>query len=429
MTKYYLQGDRAMNKNIYKFNRDNLLDKIKDNSIVILFAGKAIQKTGDQTYPFTPNRNFYYLTGIKEEDHILVMTKINGVKSSKLYIKDIDLEMEKWVGKSIRKEEAEEIAAVDEVKFKSQFDGDIHGMITMKEEINLYLDLERMSANREGTISHRFANEITTKYPQVRINNVYSKIGELRLKKSQEEVDKIKKAIEITKSGIEKLMSEARVGMKEYELEAYFDFNCKVKGATGLAFTTIAAAGENATTLHYVDNNCELKENDLILFDLGAEYNCYNADISRTFPVNGKFTERQKEVYNAVLRVNEEIINLIKPGMKYKYVNEKATELIAEECIKLGLIKDKSEVRKYYYHSIGHSLGMDTHDIETPHRDIIFEPGVVFTVEPGIYIAEEGIGIRIEDDILVTEDGVINLSSDIIKTVEEIENFMSKNGK
>lgn len=418
-----------MNKNIYKFNRDNLLDKIKDNSIVILFAGKAIQKTGDQTYPFTPNRNFYYLTGIKEEDHILVMTKINGVKSSKLYIKDIDLEMEKWVGKSIRKEEAEEIAAVDEVKFKSQFDGDIHGMITMKEEINLYLDLERMSANREGTISHRFANEITTKYPQVRINNVYSKIGELRLKKSQEEVDKIKKAIEITKSGIEKLMSEARVGMKEYELGAYFDFNCKVKGATGLAFTTIAAAGENATTLHYVDNNCELKENDLILFDLGAEYNCYNADISRTFPVNGKFTERQKEVYNAVLRVNEEIINLIKPGMKYKDVNEKATELIAEECIKLGLIKDKSEVRKYYYHSIGHSLGMDTHDIETPHRDIIFEPGVVFTVEPGIYIAEEGIGIRIEDDILVTEDGVINLSSDIIKTVEEIENFMSKNGK
>ena len=418
-----------MNKNIYKFNRDNLLDKIKDNSIVILFAGKAIQKTGDQTYPFTPNRNFYYLTGIKEEDHILVMTKINGVKSSKLYIKDIDLEMEKWVGKSIRKEEAEEIAAVDEVKFKSQFDGDIHGMITMKEEINLYLDLERMSANREGTISHRFANEITTKYPQVRITNVYSKIGELRLKKSQEEVDKIKKAIEITKSGIEKLMSEARVGMKEYELEAYFDFNCKVKGATGLAFTTIAAAGENATTLHYVDNNCELKENDLILFDLGAEYNCYNADISRTFPVNGKFTERQKEVYNAVLRVNEEIINLIKPGMKYKDVNEKATELIAEECIKLGLIKDKSEVRKYYYHSIGHSLGMDTHDIETPHRDIIFEPGVVFTVEPGIYIAEEGIGIRIEDDILVTEDGVINLSSDIIKTVEEIENFMSKNGK
>lgn len=418
-----------MNKEFYKNNRSKVLESIDDNSLLILFAGKAPKKTADEKYPFTPNRNFYYLTGVKEEEHILVMSKINGVKSSKLYIKDIDLELEKWVGKSIRKDEAEELTAVDEVKFKSQFDGDIHGVITMKEEINLYLDLERMSANREGTISHRFANEMTIKYPQIRINNVYSKIGELRLKKSQEEVDKIKRAIEITKSGIEKLMSEARVGMKEYELEAYFDFNCKIKGATDLAFTTIAAAGKNATILHYVDNNSELKENDLILFDLGAEYNCYNADISRTFPVNGKFTERQKEVYNAVLRVNEEVINLIKPGMKYKDVNEKATDLIAEECIKLGLIKDKSEVRKYYYHSIGHSLGMDTHDIETPHRDITFEPGVVFTVEPGIYIAEEGIGIRIEDDILVTEDGVINLSSDIIKSVEDIEKFMSKNGK
>lgn len=415
-----------MIKNIYKINRNNLLDKIKDNSMVILFAGKAIQKTGDQNYPFTPNRNFYYLTGIKEEEHILVMSKINGVKSSKLYIKDINLELEKWNGKTIRKEEAIEVSAVDEVKFKSQFDADIHGMITMKEEINLYLDLERLGLNGNKKISHKFANEIVIKYPQVRVNNIYSKIGELRLRKSDEEVEKIKKAIEITKSGIERLMTEARIGMKEYELEAYFDFNCKLKGATDLAFTTIAAAGKNATTLHYIDNNAELKDNDLILFDLGAEYNCYNADISRTFPVNGKFTVRQKEVYNSVLKVNEEIIKSIKPGMRYKDINEKATDLIADECIKLGLIEDKKDVKKYYYHSIGHSLGMDTHDIETPHRDITFEPGVVFTVEPGIYIEEEGIGIRIEDDILVTEDGAINLSSDIIKTVDEIEAFMKK---
>lgn len=415
-----------MIKNIYKINRNNLLDKIKDNSMVILFAGKAIQKTGDQNYPFTPNRNFYYLTGIKEEEHILVMSKINGVKSSKLYIKDINLELEKWNGKTIRKEEAIEVSAVDEVKFKSQFDADIHGMITMKEEINIYLDLERIGLNGNEKISHKFANEIVIKYPQVRVNNIYSKIGELRLRKSDEEVEKIKKAIEITKSGIERLMTEARIGMKEYELEAYFDFNCKLKGATDLAFTTIAAAGKNATTLHYIDNNAELKDNDLILFDLGAEYNCYNADISRTFPVNGKFTVRQKEVYNSVLKVNEEIIKSIKPGMRYKDINEKATDLIADECIKLGLIEDKKDVKKYYYHSIGHSLGMDTHDIETPHRDITFEPGVVFTVEPGIYIEEEGIGIRIEDDILVTEDGAINLSSDIIKTVDEIEAFMKK---
>ena len=415
-----------MDKNMYKINRENVLEKIKDNSIVVLFAGRAPKKTGDESYPFTPNRNFYYLTGIKEEEHVLVMSKLNGVKNSCLFIKDIDEELEKWVGKSIRKDEAISLAEVEEVKFKSQFENEIHRLLTMKEEINLYLDLDRLSANSDDTISHKYAQKVVSKYPQVRVNNIYSIIGECRLVKSEKEVENIKKAIEITKSGIELLMKEAKAGIKEYELEAYFDFNCKTKGVNDLAFTTIAAAGKNATILHYVDNNTELKNDDLILFDLGAQYNCYNADISRTFPVNGKFTERQKEVYNAVLRVNEEIISLIKPGVKYKEINDKATELIAEECIKLGLIEDKKDVRKYYYHSIGHSLGMDTHDIETPHRNITFVPGVVFTVEPGIYIEEECIGIRIEDDILVTEDGNINLSKDIIKSVEDIEKFMNK---
>ena len=413
-----------MKDNIYRNNRKRLLNDIKDNSIVVLFAGKAKQKTGDQHYPFTPNRNFYYLTGLKEENHILVMSKINGVTKSSLFIKDIDLEMEKWIGKSIREDKALELTGVDEVKFKSTFESELHKLVAMADEINLYLDLERQGANSSNTKAHLFATEIVSKYPQVRINNIYSFIGKLRLIKSEEEVNKIRKAIEITKSGIELLMEKSKAGMKEFELEAYFDFNCKVKGAKDLAFNTIAASGKNATTLHYVDNNCELQDGDLILFDLGAEYECYNADITRTFPVNGKFTERQKEVYNAVLRVNEEIINSIKPGVKYKDINDKATDLIAEECIKLGLIEDKKDVRKYYYHSIGHSLGMDTHDIETPHRDITFEPGVIFTVEPGIYIEEEGIGIRIEDDILVTEDGTENLSKSIIKSVDDIEKFM-----
>ena len=169
-----------MNENIYKFNRNNLLDKIKDNSIVILFAGKSIKKTGDQTYPFTPNRNFYYLTGVKEEEHILVMSKINGVKSSKVYIKDIDLELERWIGKSLRKEEAEEITAVDEVKFKSEFQSDIHKIITMKEEINLYLDLERMNVDTEESISHKFANEIMTKDQKRRRKKSERKRGEGR---------------------------------------------------------------------------------------------------------------------------------------------------------------------------------------------------------------------------------------------------------
>ena len=416
-----------MTAEFFKNNRKKLLNHVKDNSIVILFAGNAPKKTGDETYQFTPNRNFYYLTGIAEENPVLLMSKINGVEKSTLFIKDIDLEMERWIGKSLRKEEAEEISGIDEIKFKSQFEGEIHRLITLKEEINLYLDLERDSISSSSSSANEFARTIVSKYPQVMVKNIYSVFGQLRLIKTDEEVNNIRKAISITIEGIETLMKNCRVGMKEYELEAYFDFVCKSNGVKDLAFKTIAAAGKNAATLHYVANNSELKDGDLIQFDLGAQYGFYNADISRAFPVNGKFTDRQKDVYNAVLRVNEEIIESIKPGVTFKEINNKAKDLIADECIKLGLIKEKSEVPKYYFHSIGHSLGLDTHDVETPHRDITFAEGVVYTVEPGIYIEEENIGIRIEDDILVTKDGVINLTAGMIKTVEEIENFMKEN--
>lgn len=415
-----------MKADFFKNNRKKLLEKIKDNSIVILFAGNAPKKTADETYLFTPNRNFYYSTGISEENHILLISKIDGVEKTTLFIKDIDLDLERWIGKSIRKDEATEVSGIEEVKFKSQFESDIHKLLCLKEEINLYLDLERDSISAPFSIANDFAKNIVSKYPQVMVKNIFSIFGELRLVKSEEEIDNIKKAILITIEGIESLMKNSKPGIKEYQLEAYFDFVCKSNGVKDLAFKTIAATGKNATTLHYVANDSELKDGDLIQFDLGAQYKYYNADISRVFPVNGKFTERQKEVYNAVLKVNEEIINDIKPGKTFKEINKKATDLIAEECIKLGLIKEKSEVSKYYFHSIGHSLGLDTHDLETPHRDITFKEGVVYTVEPGIYIEEENIGVRIEDDILVTTDGVINLTSGMIKTVDEIESFMSQ---
>lgn len=415
-----------MKADFFKNNRKRLFEKIKDNSIVILFAGNAPKKTADEAYPFTPNRNFYYSTGISEENHILVMSKVGGSEKSTLFIKDIDPDLERWIGKSIRKDEATEISGIEDVKFKSQFDSDIHRLLCLKEEVNLYLDLERDNISSTSSIANEFAKNIISKYPQVMIKNIFSIFGELRLVKSEEEVDNIKKAISITIEGIEALMKNSKAGIKEYQLESYFDFVCKNNGVKDFAFKTIAAAGKNAATLHYVANDSELKDGDLIQFDLGAQYNFYNADISRAFPVNGKFTERQKAVYNAVLKVNEEIINDIKPGKTFRDINKKATDLIAEECIKLGLIKEKSEVSKYYFHSIGHSLGLDTHDLETPHRDITFKEGVVYTVEPGIYIEEENMGIRIEDDILVTKDGVVNLTSGMIKTVEEIETFMAK---
>ena len=418
-----------MNKEFFKKNREKLIEKIEDNSVIVLFAGNAPKKSGDENYPFTPNRNFYYFTGINEEGPILILSKIKGIVNERLFIKEIDEERERWVGKSIRSNEAEEISAVKNIDYLGNFKEYLNRVFSELEEINLYLDMERDSFYELETIGENFSEEVKKRYPFVRIKNIFPKIIPLRMVKSEEEIKEMKKAIEITIKGVESLMKNAKAGMKEYELEAYYEFVCRSNGIKDYAFKTIAAAGKNATILHYVDNNSEIKDGDLILFDLGAQNNYYNADITRTFPVNGVFSERQKEVYNAVLRVNEKVIKTIKPGLEYKELNKMATEWIAEECINLGLIKDKKEVSKYYWHSIGHSLGLDTHDISNKDRNTIFKEGMVWTVEPGIYIEEESIGIRIEDDVLITSDGVQVLTKDMIKTVEDIEEFMKKTNK
>lgn len=416
-----------MNKEFFENNRKKLIEEVEDNSIIVLFAGNAPKKSGDENYPFTPNRDFYYFTGIDEEGPILIISKIKGIISERLFIKEIDEERERWVGKSIRSNEAEEISGVKYIDYLVNFYDYLNRVFSETEEINLYLDMERDSFQELQGISENFSEEVKKRYPFVRIKNIFPKIIPLRMVKSEEEIEEMKKAIEITIKGVESLMKNAKAGMKEYQLEAYYEFVCKSSGIKDYAFKTIAASGKNATILHYVDNDSEIKDGDLILFDLGAQHNYYNADITRTFPVSGVFSERQKEVYNAVLRVNERVIKTIKPGLEYKELNKIATEWIAEECIKLGLIKNKEEVSKYYWHSIGHSLGLDTHDISNKDRNTIFKEGMVWTVEPGIYIEEESIGIRIEDDVLITSNGVEVLTKDMIKTVEDIEEFMKKN--
>lgn len=415
-----------MEKMVYSEHRSALMNKIDNNSIVILFAGNAPKKTGDEVYQFTPDRNFYYLTGISEESHIVVLSKFNNEISEKLFLKEIDLAKEMWNGKTLRDFEAKEISGIEDTVYMNEFYGYLNRLIKGAEEINLYLDLDRQNYCEEDSNGNKFAEVFKGKYPQVIIKNVSSNITPLRMIKSKSEIAEMQRAIDITIDGVESLMKNSKAGMKEYELEAYFDFVCKTNGAKDFAFRTIAAAGKNATTLHYVENNSEIKNDDLILFDLGAQWNFYNADITRTFPVGGKFTDRQKQVYEAVLRVNKAVIEKIKPGVVYKELNAWATDLIAEECIKLGIIKEKKDVSKYYWHSIGHNLGLDTHDVEPQGRNFVFEEGMVFTVEPGIYISEESIGIRIEDDVLVTADGCEVLTKGMMKEVSEIEAFMKR---
>ncbi len=412
-----------MKKEVFIKNRDNLANLLENNSLVILFAGEAFFKSADEKYKFTPNRNFYYLTGVNEEDHILVMQKQNDELFETLYVLRPDEMKEKWTGKTIRDYEAREISGIEDIKYLDNFFADLNNLLISGDIKNVYLDLERRGFDEELRYPQSFAKKLKKKYADIIVKNVYNEIANLRKIKSKEEIEEMQKAIDITTKGVEMLMKNCKPGMKEYELEAYFDFTLKQSGVTDFAFNTIAASGKNATVLHYVDNNSELKDGELILFDLGAQFNYYNGDISRTFPINGKFTERQKEVYEEVLKVNEEISKMLVVGVTFREINDKANDLIAEACIRLGLIEDKKDFRKYYFHSIGHSLGLDTHDVGERWGEL--KEGMVFTVEPGIYIEEERIGIRIEDDVLITKEGPVVLTKNCIKTVDEIENFMA----
>ncbi|MFT5873712.1 MAG: Xaa-Pro aminopeptidase [Clostridium sp.] len=413
-----------MKKKLFSKNRKNLWDKLEENSIILMFAGEAPYKSADETYAFTPNRNFYYLTGIDREKMILMLVKINGKVEETLFIQKNDPVMARWVGEKMPEVKAKEIYGIENIKFLEEFEVTF-GMILDKSKIdNLCLDLERQQFHTSMTSPQRFASDVIERYPYLTIRNIYHEIASLRLVKSEEEIELMRVAIDITDRGIKTLMKNSKADMREYELEAYFDFTLKSNGVIDYAFHTIAACGKNATILHYDQNNSELEDGKLVLFDLGAQYKYYNADITRTFPVNGKFTERQKQVYNVVLMAQEAVTAIARPGILFSVLNETAKKVLAAGCIELGLIKEASELSKYYFHGVSHYLGLDTHDVGS--RDVKLKTGMIVTNEPGLYIEEENIGIRIEDDILITKDGCENLSKQIIKTVEEIEEFMAK---
>lgn len=407
---------------MFDLNRKNLIKKMKENSLLILFAGDAPFRSADQQYKFTPNRNFYYLTGIDDKKVILTILKTDDEVIENIYVQREDELMAKWVGRSISKNEAKDISNVKTIKYIDEFEDTISSYIDRRGVKNIYFDLERQSIEIASTKAQDMANIIKNKYPYIKIKNIYPQIVSLRMYKNDDEINTIKKAISITKEGIISMAKNIKPNMKEYEVESYFDFEIKRLGASAHAFNTICAAGKNATVLHYEDNNQECKDGDLILFDLGAEYNYYCSDISRTIPINGKFTERQKQIYSIVLKAMKEVEKKAKSGITLRDLNEVAKNVLAKGCIEIGLIDDEEDISKYYFHSIGHPLGLDTHDVWINSSKL--EKGVVITNEPGLYIEEEGIGIRLEDNLLITDFGCVNLSKDIPVEIEDIERLM-----
>ncbi|MDR7071564.1 aminopeptidase P family protein [Fictibacillus barbaricus] len=415
-----------MKEYFFTQNRSRLKEVLPNESVTILFAGEAPFKTADERHKFVPNRNFYYLTGINESNLTLVIKKTGNEVKETMYIQKADPVMEKWVGKTVSEEEAKAISGIENVVYHDSFESMLTQTFFLENMKHVCLDLERREWSGTQTKTLQFAKHLREHYPHITISNVYPEICELRVVKTAVEIQKIKEAINITKEGIYNVLKHAKAGMREYQLEAHFDFVLKSSGVKDFAFGTILASGKNATVLHYEDNDAEINQGDLILLDLGAQKDYYNADISFTFPVDGKFSPRQKEIYNIVLKTLKETTKLVKPGLKFAELNEHAKKILAEECKNIGLIQEDSEISKYYYHSVGHFLGLDTHDVGS-YKERVLEPGMVLTIEPGLYIEEEAIGIRLEDDILVTEEGHENLSKDIIRTVEEIEEYMAMN--
>ena len=411
-------------KDFFKNNRNKVISSLKEEkTIIFLFAGKAMHKTCDQFFKFEPNRNFYYMIGI-DKPHLIYMAIKNGESIEEtLFIERYDEIKAKWDGRSINEEEAKNISNIENIKYLDEFENVSASAMFRNSPETVYLDLENRYLDNTKD-AFKMSDKIKQNYPQVSIKNIYNNIGYFRLFKEDREIENIKKALSITKKGIENIWKNAKPDIMEYELVACFDYEIKRNGSKDKAFDTILASGKNATILHYGDNNDKINDGELILIDLGATYGYYSSDISRTFPANGKFTDRQKQLYNIVLEAQRKVIEAIKPELPFKRLNEIVIEHYEEELKKIGLIKDKSEVSKYYYHGVSHYLGLDTHDVSRElGTDKGLKKGMVITVEPGLYIEEEGIGIRIEDDILVTETGAENLSKDIIKTVEEIENF------
>lgn len=409
---------------LFEKNRQKLLKQMDNNSIMILYAGFAPRKSGDETYVFTPNRNFFYATGVNEERDILVLSKIQGHEGCTIFINKFDEYKAKWVGRSYFETEIKDMSGIQDIRYLEDFESHINSLISYYNLEKVYLDLERQGYDELDTIAQIEARKWKNKYPQLKIENAYPIFALTRMVKEKEEIEYIKKAISITNEGVLNLLRNAKPGMIEYQIESYFDQAIKANGASDFAFNTIAASGSNACVLHYSKNNTKTKDGDLILFDLGAEYEYYKSDITRTFPVNGKFTDKQKLVYNIVLKGQELVFKNIKPGITTRELNNILIQYFAKELKKLGLIENDREVSKYYFHGVSHHLGLDTHDACVYNQKLM--PGCIITVEPGLYIPEWEIGIRIEDDALVTSNGCENLSKDIIKTIDEIEQFMAK---
>ena len=415
-----------IDKEEYTLRRNKLFNLLDDNSVTIIFSGVGRKKSADENYDFVPNKNFYYLTGIEQENSILLLIKNDGEKQSYLFVDEKDEKIEKWIGYKLTLKEARDISGVDNVAVRTTFDGKMLAFFDSNDATHeriskFYLDLEPELKIGESKSTQTYQKELEVVH-KLEVCDVGPMIGELRKIKSEAEIELLREAIETTNLGLKHALLELKEGKYEYNLRNAFEFAVAEDQDAKLGFASIVASGENATILHYPSQRDKIKKGDLVLFDVGAAKNYYSADISRTYPENGRFSELQRKIYEIVLNCNKQTAKFMRPGITLIEANEFAKEFLAAECVEKGLLSSKEEISRVYYHSVSHFLGLDTHDSGNRYDKLV--PGNVVTCEPGLYFKELGIGVRIEDDVLITENGSEVLSDGILKEVNEIEKML-----
>src|SRR5690554_606254 len=416
-------------------NREKLADKLLPNSLAVFHSNDIMPTNADGTMRFRQNNDLFYLSGIDQEESVLVLCPdfSNEQMREILFIRKTNEHIAIWEGHKYTKEEAFEASGIKNIQWVENFEGTLNSLMALSENVYLTTNEHLRAEVKVETRDARFIKYCRERYPLHHYHRAAPIMHQLRAVKEPEEIDQLRIACDITEKGFRRILQFVKPGVMEYEIEAEFVHEFLMNRSRGFAYEPIIASGASACVLHYIENNKECKAGDLILFDVAAEYGNYNADMSRTIPVNGKFTKRQRQVYDAVLRVHRTASGMLRPGVNIQEYHKEIGKIMEGELIGLGLL-DKKEVanqdpsqplyKRYFMHGTSHHLGLDVHDVGTMYEPIV--PGMVFTVEPGIYIPEEGLGIRLENNIVVQENGYLDLMENIPIEAEEIEELMNK---
>ncbi|MFN2430178.1 MAG: aminopeptidase P family protein [Cryomorphaceae bacterium] len=417
----------------YTNHRKKLAATLPSGALTIVNSNDTMPTNGDGTMPFRQNSDLLYLSGVDQEESVLTVfpEATNPAHREILFLQKTSPEIAIWEGEKLTKEKATALSGVKTVLWLENFEAVLKTLMSEATEIFLPSNEHTRRTNEVETREVRFQKWMYTNYPLHTYRRLAPIMHRLRAVKSAEEIEQMRNACKVTEAGLRRVLKFVKPGVLENEIEAEYMHEFLRRGSRGFAYSPIVASGFNACVLHYVENDKPCKDGDLLLMDVGAEYGNYASDMTRTIPVNGKFTERQKEVYSAVLHVMKESVKILRPGVMLGEYHKKVGELMEVELVKLGLLKqeevdnqdpEKPAYKKFFMHGTSHFIGLDVHDVGLWHEPI--EAGMVFTVEPGIYIREEKIGIRLENDIVITEDGHDDLMGDIPIEIEEIEQIM-----